>query len=104
MAAIGEVDMVDVARKTTRITVTITRKRELMARMWLVGMLLRVVGWVAPMPVSVEMGDKDDAPHPLGMRWSTEVASATLPLRKHTWHRPLSLARMRALSLTHCVP
>lgn len=60
MAIIGEFDAVEAARERLVLKVRVTRVREYRLRVWLVEALLRIVGWVAPMPVTVEMVERHE--------------------------------------------
>ncbi|CDG91036.1 hypothetical protein XBFFL1_1230004 [Xenorhabdus bovienii str. feltiae Florida] len=40
----------------------------------------------------------------MGLMWSTVTPVTARPLRKHCWHKCLSLALMVALSLSHGLP
>jgi hypothetical protein len=59
MASIGRVDAVEVARERLKLVVTVTRVHEFRLRVWLVSRLLALVAWVSPVPVDVEMRDRE---------------------------------------------
>lgn len=54
-------DLVEAASEKMTLKFRITRQREFFARMWLVTVMLRVIGWIAPMPIDVEMVHHDEA-------------------------------------------